>query len=222
VLYVDDMLVASKSMVEIKRLKAQLARMFDIKDLGTVKTILGMEIHRERKNGKFWLSQKKYVEKILMGFKMNDMKPIRIPLASHFNISSSLCHSNDEEKEYMSLVPYANAIGSLMYVMVSTRPNISHAFGVVNIYMENPGKKHWETMKWMFWYLRGTSNYCITYNGCNDLVCGYVDSNFVGDLEKSRSTSRYVFTVAGGPVSWMSNIQNIVVLSITEVEYITD
>jgi len=77
-------------------------------------------------------------------------------------------------------------------------------------------------MKWVLWYLRGTGNYFITYNGCNDVVCGYDNSNFLGDLKKSRSTSGYVFTVAGGPVSWMSNIQNIVVLSITEVEYITD
>jgi hypothetical protein len=68
-----------------------------------------MEIHRDRKNGKLWLSQQKYVEKILMRFGMNNVKPVKIPLASHFKISSSLCPSNDEENEYMSRVPYANA-----------------------------------------------------------------------------------------------------------------
>jgi hypothetical protein len=57
VLYVDDMLVESKSMVEISRLKAQLAKAFDMKDLGTTKQILGMEIHRDKKNGNLWLSQ---------------------------------------------------------------------------------------------------------------------------------------------------------------------
>ena len=74
VLYVDDMLVASKSMVEINRLKTQLARAFDMKDLGEAKQILGMEIHRDMKNGKLWLSQQKYVEKILMRFSMNNVK----------------------------------------------------------------------------------------------------------------------------------------------------
>ena len=71
---------------------------------------------------------------------MNNLKPIQIPLASHFNRSSSLFPRNDEEKDYMYHVPYVNAIGSLMYAMVSTRPDISHAVSVVNRYMENPSK----------------------------------------------------------------------------------
>jgi hypothetical protein len=83
VVYVDNMLVARKSMVEINRLKAQLAKAFDMKDLGAIKQILGM-IHRDKKNGKLWLLQQKYVEKILMRFSMNNVKPVHIPLASHF------------------------------------------------------------------------------------------------------------------------------------------
>ena len=75
-----------------------------------------------------------------MRFSMNNVKPIQIPLASHFKLSLGLCPSNDEEKDYMSRVPYANVVGSLMYVMVSTRLDISHAFGVVSRYMENPRK----------------------------------------------------------------------------------
>jgi hypothetical protein len=89
-----------------------------------------------------------------MRFGMNNMKPIQIPLASHFNISSGLCPSNDEEKDYMSRVPYVNVVGSLMYAMVSTRPYISHAVGVVSRYMVNPGKEHWEVVKWVLLYLR--------------------------------------------------------------------
>jgi hypothetical protein len=85
-LYVDDMIVASKIMVEINRLKAQLARTFDMKDLGATKQILGMEIHRDGKIGKLWLSKHKYVEKILMRFGMNNVKLVKIHLASHFKI----------------------------------------------------------------------------------------------------------------------------------------
>jgi hypothetical protein len=151
---------------------------------------------------------------------MNDVKPISVPLASHFNLSSNLCLSTKEEKEYMSRIPYANAVGSLMYVMVNTRPGISHAVGVVNRYMENPGKEHWAIVKWVLLYLRGTHDYCITYNNGCELVCGYVDSDFAGDLDKRRSTSWYVFTLAGGAISWMSKLQNIVSLSTTEEEYV--
>jgi hypothetical protein len=219
VLYADDMLVASKSMVGINRLKAWLARAFDMKDLGATKQILGMEIHINMKNGKMWLSQHKYVEKILMRFSMNNVKPIQIPLASHFNLSSGVCPSNDEEKDYISHVPYANAVGSLMYAMVSTRPNISHAVGVVSRYMENPRKEQWEAVKWVLRYLRGTSNYSITYDGSRYSFCGYVDSYFARDLDKRRSTSGYVFTLVGGPVGWNSKLQNVITLSTTEAEY---
>jgi hypothetical protein len=192
-----------------------MARTFDMKDLGAAKQILGMEIFRDKRNGKIWLSQQKYVDKILLRFCMNSVKPVSVPFMSHFKLSSSLCLSTKEEKEYMSRIPYANAVGSLMYVMVSTRPDISHVVGVVNRYMENPGKDYWATVKWVLWYLRGTSDYCITYNGGREFVCVYVDSDFVGDLDKMRSTSRYVFTLAGGAISWMSKLHSIVALSTT-------
>eukprot|EP00253_Pinus_taeda_P032737 PITA_32737 len=173
------MLLASKSIEEINRLKAQMARTFDMKDLGVVRQILGMEIFRDRSNGKLWLSQQKYIEKILLRFGMNNVKHVSVPLASHFKLSSSLCPNTDEEKDYMSRIPYANVVGCLMYVMVCTQPDISHAVGVVSRYMANPG-----------------------------------------DLDKRRSTSGYVFTLAGGAISWMSKLQNIVALSTTEAEYI--
>ena len=132
---------------------------------------------------------------------MNSVKPIFVPFASHFKLSSSLFPSTKEENEYMSRIPYANAVGGLMYAMASTRPDISHAVGVVSRYMANPGKEHWATVKWVLWYLRGTNDYCVTYsNGCK-LVCGYVDSDFAGDLDKRMSTSGYVFTLASGAIS---------------------
>eukprot|EP00253_Pinus_taeda_P029865 PITA_29865 len=163
--YVDDMLIARKSMEEINRLKAQLSRTFDMKDIGATKHILGMEIHTERKNGKLWLSQQKYVEKILEKFCMNNVKPVNVPLASHFNFSSVLSPRTYEEKQYMSHVSYANVVGNLMYVMVSTRPDISHAVGVVSRFMENPGEEHWRAVKLMHRYLRDTSDHCIICNG---------------------------------------------------------
>jgi hypothetical protein len=87
VLYVDDIILASKSITEINRLKAQMARMFDMKDLGATRQILGMKIFKDRGNGKLWLSQQKYVEKIVLRFGMNNVKPISVPLDYHFNLS---------------------------------------------------------------------------------------------------------------------------------------
>ena len=72
---------------------------------------------------------------------MNKENHVNVPLASHFKLSSSLCPSGVEEKDYMYCVPYANAVGCLMYAMVCTRLDISHVVGVVSKYMENIGKK---------------------------------------------------------------------------------
>ena len=113
-----------------------------MKDLGETKQILGIGVYRDGKNGKMWLSQENSMEKILMWFNMNIVKLVNIPLAFHFKISSSLCLDSKEEKDYMSRVPYANAVGCLMYEMACTRPNISHAVGVVSRYISNPSREH--------------------------------------------------------------------------------
>ena len=149
-MYVDDMLIMRKIMDEINVLKAQMARTFDMKDLKATKQILGTKIHRDRRNGKLSFSQETYVEKILESFEMNNEKPVNVPLASHFRLYSNLCPSCVQEKDYMSCVPYVNSIGCLMYAMVCTRPDISHAVGVVSKYIENKGKEHWKALKWCF------------------------------------------------------------------------
>jgi len=74
---------------------------------------------------------------------MNNVKLVNVPLTSHFKLSSVLCPRNDDEKKYMSHVPYENDVGNLIYAMVSTRPDISHAVGVVSSFMENSSEEHW-------------------------------------------------------------------------------
>ena len=89
---------------------------------------------------------------------VNDAKPRTTPLANHFKLSKEQSPKTAEERDHMTLVPYASAVGSLIYAMVYTRPDIAHAVGVVSRYMANPGKKHWEAVKWLLRYLRGTSS----------------------------------------------------------------
>ena len=120
-LYVDDMLIAAKSMVEVNKLKSLLSKEFDMKDLGAAKKILGMEIHRDKASGRLWLSQHSYVKRMLERFKMDNAKPISTPLANHFRLSTSQCPKTDDEVNDMSKVPYASAVGWLMYAMVCTR-----------------------------------------------------------------------------------------------------
>ena len=90
---------------------------------------------------------------------MQNSKAVNVPIPVGVNMSGEHFPKTEEEEEDMSRVPYASAVGSLMYAMVCTRPEISHVVGVLSRFMSNPGKEHWTKMKQVFRYLRGTSDY---------------------------------------------------------------
>ncbi len=196
-----------------------------MKDLGATRYILGMEISRDRSNRKLWLSQSKYVKSVLDRFNMADCRPLCVPISVGTKLSVDDCPKSPSEVEDMSRVPYASGFGSLMYAMVCTRPDIAQVVGVLSRFMANPGRIHWDAVKRVFRYLRGTSNYSICYHGNSSgsqhLVCihGFMDSDWVGDIDRRRSTGAYVFTMFGGAISWMSKRQPVVALSTTEAEY---
>jgi hypothetical protein len=123
----------------------------------------------------------------------------------------------------MSKVPYENAVGSLMYLMVCTRPDLAYAMGKVSRYMSNPGKVHWEAVKWILRYLKGTKDVGLLFdansNNAKSLL-GYVDADYGQDLDGRRSTTGYMFTLGGGCISWRSTLQKCVAQSSTEAEYV--
>ena len=120
----------------------------------------------------------------------------------------------------MAKVPYSSAVGSLMYAMVCTRPDIAHVVGVVSRFLENPGKEHWEAVKWILRYLRGTTRDCLYFKGSDPILKGYTDVDMTGDLDNRKYTTGYLFTFSGGAISWQSKLQKCVALSTTEAEYI--
>ncbi|KAL4559836.1 hypothetical protein LXL04_031982 [Taraxacum kok-saghyz] len=218
-LYVDDMLIVGKNAKRITQLKKELSKSFAMKDLGPAKQILGVRITRDRASRKLHISQEQYIEKVLRRFNMDKAKVVSSPLTTNFKLTDRDCPSIKKEIEEMDRVPYASAVGSLMYAMVCTRPDIAHAVGVVSRFLSNPGKKHWEAVRWIFRYLRGTSKLGITFgNGPPNLV-GFTDSDMAGNKDNMKSTSGYLMTFAGGAVSWQSRLQKCVALSTTEAEY---
>ncbi|XP_071939841.1 secreted RxLR effector protein 161-like [Coffea arabica] len=127
---------------------------------------------------------------------------------------------NDAEWENMSKVPYANAVGSLMYAMVCTRPDISHAVRVVSRYMHDPGKEHWQAVKWILRYIQSTVDIGLIFEQDDSQhVVGFCNSDYASDLDKCRSTTGYIFMLVKASVSWKSTLQSMVALSITEAEY---
>ena len=98
-------------------------------------------------------------------FRMQNEKPVSTPLASHFKLIKEMCLETQEEIDYMSRIPYSSTVGSLMYAMVCTRPDIAHTVGVVRRYMNNLGKEHWKVVQWIRSYLRGTTPHALCLGG---------------------------------------------------------
>ena len=120
----------------------------------------------------------------------------------------------------MEKTHYALAVGSLMYAIVCTRTNIAYTMGVVNRYMGNPRRQHWEAVKWILCYLRGTLDVALCFSGSKSGLRGYFDSNMGGDVDCSRSTIGYVFTLYGTAGRWISQLQKAMALSTTKAKYI--
>ena len=119
-----------------------------------------------------------------------------------------MSQNRDSELIKMEQVLYANVIGSIMYAMITTRPDLSFSMSLLSRFMSNPGSEHWSALKWVLRYINGTSHvgldYCKRYNSL-DLV-GFVDSNFAGDKDTRKSTTAYVFMLGGNCVSWKSQL----------------
>lgn len=119
----------------------------------------------------------------------------------------------------MAQVPYSSVACSVMYAMVGTRPDISQAIWVVSRYMACLGKAHWQAVKWILRYLRGTSNACLEFGRNANTLVGFIDSDYAGDLDKRRLLTGYVFCLGGCAISWKATLQHVVALSTTKAEY---
>ncbi|KAG7554353.1 GAG-pre-integrase domain [Arabidopsis suecica] len=219
-IYVDDMLVACKSSEAIAQLKKDLSLKFEMKDLGPAKKILGMEIIRNRAEGVLWLSQEGYLNKILETYNMKEAKHVTTPLGAHLKMKAATVEKQSQDEEYMKSIPYSNAVGSIMYAMIGTRPDLAHPVGVVSRYMSQPVKDHWNGVKWVLRYIKGSLKTKLLYKKSHDFtIVGYCDADHAADLDQRRSTTGLVFTLGGNTISWKSGLQRVVAISTTEAEY---
>lgn len=135
---------------------------------------------------------------------MENIKHITIPLSAHLKLSKSLEPITNVDINYMKIVPYSSAIGSIMHAMVCTKPDLAHRVGVVSRFMGNQSKDHWNGVKWILMYLKGTvenGNLFSKVDGASLEIFGFVNLDFVEDLDKRRSITGFVFTMCGGAIS---------------------
>jgi len=175
------MFIASKSRSVIDKLKKDLSFEFEMKDLGEAKKVLGMEIKRDRRSGKIRLTQKGYLQKVLQKFNINgDTKTVSTSLAPHFKLKFIMSLTTVEKREYMTRVPYASAVGSLMYAMVCTWPDLSQAVSMISRYMHDPSRGLWEAIKWVLRYIKGTIDVSLVFEKDSTVkqeCVRYVDSD---------------------------------------------
>lgn len=219
IIYVDDGIIFSNRQQILTDILEHLKTEFEIRSLPADRFI-GINITRDRPQHTIYLSQPDYIVKLLEKFNMSDCTPVAIPADPCCRLSPEMCPKNPEEEAEMKNVPYREAVGSLMHIMVMTRPDISYAIGQVAQFVQNPGKQHWRAVKRILAYLKKTLNLGLRFNKDGDTLTGFCDSDYAGDLQTRRSTSGFVFLHLGGPVSWTSRRQQCVALSTTEAEFI--
>jgi hypothetical protein len=223
-LYVDDLLLLSNSSAKLSMLKQDLAKKFEMKDMGEAHFILGIEIDRDRSTRTLCLSQKSYVKKVLERYGMNDSKPIATPLDTGVKLSKADCPTTAEQGAEMKNIPYQSAVGAIMYAMLGTRPDIAFAVTQLSQFSSNPGFPHWLALKRVLRYLNGTMDYKLVYGASKipkglPMLTGYCDADWASNIDDRRSITGYVFMLCGGAVSWQTKKQPTVALSSVEAEY---
>lgn len=212
-LYVDDGLIFSEDEREINRLLNYLQANFQIKTIDS-NCFIGVEIDKLA-DGSLKLHQKGYILKMLEMYKMNDCKPVKTPLETGHDLNQPLVLDGP----IINDVPYAAAIGSLLYCAVATRPDLAYALSVLSKFTDSPRKEHWKAVKRVFRYLKGTSGVGLIYKAVKEprLIC-YSDADWAGDHETRRSTTGLITSLATGPITFKSQKQKAVAISTTEAE----
>ncbi len=215
-IYVDDILLATKSKKRMENVKSMLAAQFEVKDLGDSQYLLGVSIIQNHTEKSVWIGQPTYTLNVLEKFGLKDAKSVATPVCTGSKLAKAT-----EKDELVDEQLYQSAVGSLQYLSTMTRPDITFAVSNIAKYCSKPTKEHWIAVKRIMRYLKGTHNYGLLYTKSNSSrYIGFSDSDWAGDVDDRKSTSGYIFQVGGTSVSWKSRKQSCVALSTAEAEYV--
>jgi hypothetical protein len=213
--HVDDINVMGKDLQAILDFKSQISRKFPMTDEGECSWYLGM--HVEQKPGEIRIHQKKYIDEIVAKYGFTQSAPVKTPLDKNVKLTKQ----DDYTSHPKFRTEYQSKVGSLNFASNQTRPDIAFATGYVARYASNPNQTHMDAVDRIFAYLKNDPGKGIVYTGKHGLhLTGFVDSDFAGCEDSRRSTTGWVFTLAGGPVSWSSQRQKTVATSTMDAEYI--
>ena len=182
--------------------------------------MLGLEVQRDRVGHTIHISQCTYIDAILCCYHFDELKPLSTPMDIQVHLTSEQSPKDAAEFAAIRDVPYCEAIGTLNWAALATRPDIAFAVATVARFTANPGPVHWEAVKRIYRYLASTCDLWLSYGETKRTLMGYADAD--GSMaEDQRAITGYAFLIDGSAVSWLSKQQEIVSLSTTESEYVT-
>jgi hypothetical protein len=214
--WVDDLLLFATSDELMQQTKSDLCTEWEITDLGEPTKIIGIEITQAEDS--ITISQKVYIESILKREGLSEINSVTTPLDPNIKLEP-----NPDGSEGNRSNSFARLLGELQFLANNTRPDISFAVNRLAAYTANPSLQHVTTLKRILRYLAGTKNLGITYsknlNENSNIFHGFADAAFANH-DDLKSTSGYVFSAAGGAITWKSKKQTTIALSSTEAEYV--
>lgn len=212
--YVDDVLVASKTRGGVKKGISAVLSEFKGNDLGEPKAFLGLRIERDRVGRQIKISQERHISELVSRFGLEGCAPRGTPIAPGRLLTAEGTLLDT------STCPYTSLLGGLLYLATHTRPDISYPVGVLARYSQRPTTQHWSALKDVLRYTAGTSHLRLHLGGASgDGLQGWCDADWAGDLDSRRSTTGFVFKYGGGAITWASKRQGVVTMSTAEAEY---
>ncbi|CAB0010875.1 unnamed protein product, partial [Nesidiocoris tenuis] len=215
-IYVDDLWLGSQNKKWIEEMKGILIKTFKMKYLGKIHYGLGIEFTQNLSEGKICMSQKKYIQDVLKRFGMEDSKPISTPM----EVGLKLTRPEKLDEGVMSKYPYQKLIGSLMYLAVSTRPDIAYTVNWLSQFNSNYTEQHWLAAKRVLRYLKGTAKKGIEFTKTKKPLRGFADADWANCASDRRSYSGFFFELGGAAITWEARKQRTVALSSVEAEYL--
>lgn len=221
-IYVDDMAIIGPKESDIKDLINKIKEHFNIKDLGPIKDYLGIDINYQPNKGILKMSLGTYINKVLNRFNFINSRSTSLPMDPKLKLEANKGQASKEDIKW-----YQSALGCLLYITLAIRPDIAYSVIKLSRFASNPSQDHIIGIKRILRYLSNNKDIGITYNiakslkqNNNHFISGYSDSDYGGDLINYKSTTGYIFLLAGGPISWKSKLQPLIAQSTTEAEYI--
>ncbi|RFU28076.1 hypothetical protein B7463_g8263, partial [Scytalidium lignicola] len=202
--YVDDMVVMGKDLQAVQKTIDGIAAKWDIKDMGPVNLILGLQITRDRPNRTLRIDQSQYINRMIARFRLQESKPVTLPASDR----NTLIKGSDQEMEADQAL-YQEAIGQLGWVAKGTRFDIGFVVGQLQQQCRNPKIRHWNSALKVMRYLKGTVGYALIFGPKpqGPKLQGYCDADYAGDIVDRRSTTGHIYILYGGAVSWTSTKQ---------------